>query len=109
MGETRYHQIKAGHPYWYETWASGIWQTTASTLWTQLAATLEPINAFDLDPARTNLHQHVTRAFGSFHPGGCTFARADGSVHFISEGIDLATYRSLGIRNDGQPLGEYSP
>ncbi len=105
LGETRYQQVKAGHPYWFETWASGIYLHSNGTLYMQMAATLEPINAFDLNPGQTNLHQHVTRAFGSFHPGGCFFAMADGSVHFANESMDLATYQSLGSRNDGLPVG----
>jgi len=30
---------------------------------------------------------------------------ADGSVQFMSENMDLATYQTLGIRDDGQPTG----
>ncbi len=41
-------------------------------------------------------------SFGSQHPGGAQFCFGDGSVHFLSENIDLNTYRWLGARNDGQ-------
>ncbi len=44
------------------------------------------------------LHQ---RTFGSFHHGGCHFLCGDGSTHFVSETIDLTTYRNLAIRGDG--------
>ena len=37
----------------------------------------------------------------SYHPGGCHFARADGSVHFISESIAQATLKALTTRNGG--------
>ena len=43
-------------------------------------------------------------AFGSYHVGGAQFAMADGSVHFLSESIDMAVYRNLGARNDGNPV-----
>jgi hypothetical protein len=46
--------------------------------------------------------------FGSFHVGGCLMAMADGSVHFFSENMDLATYRQLAIRSDGLPVGGFS-
>lgn len=41
-------------------------------------------------------------SFGSSHTGGANFGRADGSVTFVSESIDLQTYSWLGSRNDGQ-------
>jgi prepilin-type N-terminal cleavage/methylation domain-containing protein len=45
----------------------------------------------------------------SFHPGGCQFAVADGSVHFLSENMDLTTYRDLADFNDGAPEVGFSP
>jgi len=42
--------------------------------------------------------------FGSFHAGGAQFAMCDGSVHFISENIDLTLYQNLGNRSDGTPV-----
>jgi len=47
--------------------------------------------------------------FGAYHTGGAHFAIADGSVHFLSQNIDLATYQSLAVRNDGLPVGGFSP
>ncbi|QDV27821.1 DUF1559 domain-containing protein [Aureliella helgolandensis] len=44
----------------------------------------------------------IELAFGSYHVGGGTFGLGDGSVQFISDSIDLQTYRNLGARNDGQ-------
>ncbi len=46
--------------------------------------------------------------FGSHHIGGCHMAMADGSVHFLSENMDLALYRQMAIRNDGLPIGGFS-
>jgi prepilin-type N-terminal cleavage/methylation domain-containing protein/prepilin-type processing-associated H-X9-DG protein len=39
--------------------------------------------------------------FSSRHVGGANFAFADGSVHFLSENINLPTYHNLCSRNDG--------
>ncbi|MFG0262759.1 MAG: DUF1559 domain-containing protein [Novipirellula sp. JB048] len=38
--------------------------------------------------------------FGSEHPGGAAFLAMDGSVHFISENIDLTLYQHLGDKAD---------
>jgi len=38
----------------------------------------------------------TTYSFRSKHSGGLQFALADGSVRFISESIDIATYRAMG-------------
>lgn len=38
----------------------------------------------------------------SDHPGGVNALFVDGSVHFLPETIDLATFGNLGVRNDGR-------
>lgn len=43
----------------------------------------------------------------SFHTGGMHGLLADGSVRFISENIDVDTYRRLGSCNDRKTLGEF--
>jgi prepilin-type N-terminal cleavage/methylation domain-containing protein/prepilin-type processing-associated H-X9-DG protein len=40
--------------------------------------------------------------FRSRHSGGSVFAFADGSVQFLSDGLDAKTYNQLGCRNDGK-------
>jgi prepilin-type N-terminal cleavage/methylation domain-containing protein/prepilin-type processing-associated H-X9-DG protein len=40
--------------------------------------------------------------FGSSHPGGLNVLLADGSVHFLIFGIDLAIFQQLCDRNDGK-------
>jgi prepilin-type processing-associated H-X9-DG protein len=41
-------------------------------------------------------------SFSSFHPGGCYFAFADGSVHFITESISQSVLKALTTRALGE-------
>jgi prepilin-type N-terminal cleavage/methylation domain-containing protein/prepilin-type processing-associated H-X9-DG protein len=43
-------------------------------------------------------------AFRSFHPGGCNFAMADGSVRFIKQTISTIPYMAVGTRQGGEVL-----
>jgi len=43
----------------------------------------------------------------SRHAGGVNMALCDGSVRFIRNGVDPATYKALGSRNGGEVLGDY--
>ena len=46
--------------------------------------------------------------FRSLHPqGGANFLFGDGSVRFISNGIDSQTYRALATANGGESIGTY--
>jgi prepilin-type N-terminal cleavage/methylation domain-containing protein/prepilin-type processing-associated H-X9-DG protein len=47
------------------------------------------------------------RPIQSAHAGGATVGFADGSVHFLNEGINIYTLYNLATRNDGQILGDY--
>jgi prepilin-type N-terminal cleavage/methylation domain-containing protein/prepilin-type processing-associated H-X9-DG protein len=56
-----------------------------------------------------NSNWDISWGFTSRHTGGCNFAFADGSVHFIQQGIDHGLYQKLGCRNDGQPASLINP
>jgi prepilin-type N-terminal cleavage/methylation domain-containing protein/prepilin-type processing-associated H-X9-DG protein len=46
----------------------------------------------------------TTYSFRSFHTNGLQFAYADGSVHFISQSIDTATYRAMATIQGSESL-----
>jgi prepilin-type N-terminal cleavage/methylation domain-containing protein len=47
-------------------------------------------SSFDTGPAGL----HSVSNYRSNHPGGCVFGMGDGSVTFLTEGIDMAAYRA---------------
>jgi prepilin-type N-terminal cleavage/methylation domain-containing protein/prepilin-type processing-associated H-X9-DG protein len=75
--------------------------------------TIIPINYFmpeQVDPNNQDCTKRIDNwniswGFKSRHSGGANFAFADGSIHFISQGISMRTYCLLGCRNDGQTPG----
>jgi prepilin-type N-terminal cleavage/methylation domain-containing protein/prepilin-type processing-associated H-X9-DG protein len=52
-------------------------------------------------PDSANLTENANERLGSAHSGSCGFVFADGSVKFLRYDMDLATYRNLAVRNDG--------
>lgn len=48
-----------------------------------------------------------TTGFGSMHTGGAHFLMGDGTVKFLSNNIDMNTYRALSRTSDGAIIGDY--
>ena len=69
-------------------------------------STLIPIN-YDTcdenapDPCHRPKNWNTAVGFKSAHPGGANFSFGDGSVHFLSESIDMQSYQYLGDKADG--------
>ena len=109
MGETKYVVHPAGAtPIKAGFWSSGIWSMASYRYYTNLGAAIEGINQpyYGTDADGKNGDEAAPgRTFGSKHVGGCHMLFGDGSVRFMSTNMDLATHRSLGVRDDGLPLG----
>ena len=82
-----------------------------NALW---CATTAPINfpTCPNDPVLPdNCHMknnwNTSQGFKSQHVGGAHFVLCDGSVRFLSQNLDYATYQKLGDRRDGQTVGEF--
>lgn len=50
---------------------------------------------------------HGPKTARSLHPGGVNVLFADGSVHFIANGIEMGIWRALGSINGGETVGEF--
>lgn len=87
-------------PTWIGAFGSGQDETVRGN-----GRTNSPINA-TTSPGQMYFANNDDNAF-SFHPAGAQFAFADGSVHFISQNIDMATYCNLFDRRDGNVLGQW--
>ncbi|MEK6257567.1 MAG: DUF1559 domain-containing protein [Planctomycetota bacterium] len=82
-----------------------------NSLWT---ATTPPVN-FPTCPESPVLADQCNRTdtwntsqgFKSQHAGGAHFVLCDGSVKFLGDNIDYATYQKLGDRRDGKQVGEF--
>jgi prepilin-type processing-associated H-X9-DG protein/prepilin-type N-terminal cleavage/methylation domain-containing protein len=58
-------------------------------------------------PCAASSGDQTTAAARSRHPGGVNVLFADGSVHFISQNIDLKTWQELGSINNGEIPGDF--
>lgn len=115
IGETRTDVLHTIDGQRIDVWAFGGPQTggwsrtrgdTGGTEYSEaLGSTFGPINA----EFRQDMWPRVVSelCFGSYHNSGAHFVLGDGSVRFISEDIDLNTYRALGSINGGEVVAEF--
>ena len=90
----------------YQGWDASLRTTTTNgSIPSLLCATMDPINSTMTSPTIWTGFGPGTSTFGSYHPGGANMALADGSVHFVSQAINLTLYQSLGPIADGTPIG----
>lgn len=107
IGESRYMPTpRMRGDGFHAGWASSLKADNAWAVPLTFAAAVLQINGLP-KCGPPDCFDYVSRTFGSMHTGGCHFGLADGSVQFISQSIDVNTYRFLSIRNDGQVVGSF--
>jgi prepilin-type N-terminal cleavage/methylation domain-containing protein/prepilin-type processing-associated H-X9-DG protein len=67
------------------------------------AACNVPLNYLPTPPVPQNWWN--VRGFRSLHPGGANFTRADGSVRFTQDTVDMAVYTALSTKARGDSTG----
>ena len=113
VGESKYMLTSQGtNSTYYIGWSSSVrlgpstYPNSAS-----LAAAYEPINSRERTGGQatsgSDTRNYSGHLFGSRHVGGAQFLLGDGSVRFVSENINLDTYRDASMRADGNVLGEF--
>jgi len=75
------------------------------------------VNEADINSACRNLeacpkcgggdYPYCRWVFSSKHPGGANFVMGDASVKFISQNINLDTWRNLNYIHDGNFIGDF--
>jgi|694.fasta_scaffold00333_20 prepilin-type N-terminal cleavage/methylation domain-containing protein len=85
-----------GYQFW-RPWTRGWWGDSNGTLLYTSKNVTNPLNSKISSPWND-------ASLGSTHSGGSQFARADGSIHFISNSIDMNVYRAAASRNGGEVL-----
>src|SRR5262245_59941894 len=99
--------------------SAGMWQTNG--MGDAHSSTIVPINTTNTCTYTTGIkwgqvpntlctdgaNLNWSWGFRSMHTGGAQFVFADGSVHFLSQNINMQSYQRLGGKGDGLPVGSF--
>jgi prepilin-type N-terminal cleavage/methylation domain-containing protein len=86
------------YPYW-RPWTRGYYTDNRGTLLYASKNVKNPINSKIADFWNDG-------SFGSTHPNGAMFTRADGSVQFVAQNLDMTVFRALASRDGGESTTE---
>ena len=82
---------------------SAAWAGQTSGIYNTGAGWADPDASFSESDACGRLFNcHNDNEMFSYHPGGCNFPFADGSVHFFVNEMDIPTFVALGTPNGGE-------
>lgn len=81
-------------------WVSGTRWTLRNTGTPLSSPWKQPAEASDFGEGNETVDSLKVGGFSSYHTGGAQFVLADGSVHFVSQSIDVPTFQNLANRAD---------
>lgn len=90
VGEVRGGGLGSHRGYFWVTWNLEISDHGINNIVKQLIRA----NAYP----RADWQSNPAGGFGSYHPGGCNFLMADGSVHFLSDEIQQTVLGAMSTR-----------
>ncbi len=70
-----------------------------------VGTTIAQINAIRKAPTTSGYLMELS--FGSYHVGGAHFSMSDGAVRFITDSLDMETYKAIGSRDGHEIVSEY--
>lgn len=86
----------------FRTWVRGANHHPSGSPMTGCKNVTDPISIAYYNEAGPATNNFNDVSFGSQHPGGTHLMKADGSVRFTSEAVDLIAYKSAASMNGGE-------
>ena len=104
-----WHGIANYNPSWTVSSTLPLTATMGFTYPAGLTTVRYPPNAYKLSgaPAQANSQYSFNTVVNSQHPGGIHLLMADGAIRFVSDNIDMDTFRRVCVRDDGQVVNEF--
>jgi prepilin-type N-terminal cleavage/methylation domain-containing protein len=107
IGEAAYMTTLEDFPMWMGTWGEDgtvLFKTEALINCNISGTRVFPLSESDFEKLPPGSLKDDCAY--SWHADGAFFGFVDGSVHFLSESIELRTFQNLGDRFDGEQIGE---
>ena len=86
----------------YRPWTNGIGNSGGGMHAGMLKNVFYPMHSVGWDACQQDTTTCNDASFGSLHPGGANFLFGDGSVHFLSENIELKIFKALATKDSGE-------